>query len=166
MITDADKYGFERVINLKSILNASRSLSVRNTPVDASLRALTTLSPENMAGIQQSQTISYYNDCTYAYGQNGSFGCESNDRFTSHQLVTLIFGILFTLTFIVGLFTNAIVIIVFVFKSELRQFTNYFFANLSISDILVLIVCMPIAITDLFKPDSWFFGKFYCKSSH
>ena len=168
MIADADNYKIERVFNLKSIVNVTKSLA-RQDSLDAlkNLGLTTLASSDNtlgqMANFQQTQTINYYTDCSNTFGQNGSLLCDMNDGISSHQIVTFIFGVLFTLTFIVGLFTNAIVIVVFVFKSELRQFTNYFFTNLSISDILVLIVCMPIAITDLFKPDSWFFGKFYCK---
>lgn len=77
--------------------------------------------------------------------------------------VSLIFSCLFAFTLIFGLFTNFLVVIVFLFKSELRQYTNYFFTNLSIADILVLIVCIPVAISDLFSPDVWNFGFFYCK---
>lgn len=77
--------------------------------------------------------------------------------------MSMIFATLFALTFIFGIFTNAIVILVFAIKSEFRQYTNYFFTNLSIADILVLLVCIPVAITDQFSPDIWNYGSLYCK---
>lgn len=79
--------------------------------------------------------------------------------------ISIVFAILFSLVLLFGLFTNAIVVLVFVVKSEFRQYTNYFFANLSISDMLVLVVCIPVAITDLFSPDIWNYGRIYCKKN-
>ena len=78
--------------------------------------------------------------------------------------LSIVFAILFSFTFLFGIFTNSIVVLVFAIKSEFRQYTNYFFANLSIADILVLIVCIPVAITDLFSPDIWNYGRVYCES--
>ena len=77
--------------------------------------------------------------------------------------LSIVFAILFSFTFLFGIFTNSIVVLVFAIKSEFRQYTNYFFANLSIADILVLLVCIPVAITDLFSPDIWNYGALYCK---
>ena len=70
--------------------------------------------------------------------------------------------ILFVITFIVGIITNSLVIFVFLRKQEVRQYTIFFFVNLSFADILVLFICIPIAITDLFSPNEWFYGFYYC----
>lgn len=74
----------------------------------------------------------------------------------------VIFSILFTLLFLIGLITNLMVIIFYAKNKSLRK-NSYFFINLSISDLLVLIICLPITITDLFSPDLWHFGVFYCR---
>jgi len=66
--------------------------------------------------------------------------------------------------FFIGLLSNFMVIFVFAMKKGFYQYSNYFFINLSFSDVLVLLFCVPIAITDLFYPDDWQFGSFYCKN--
>lgn len=76
---------------------------------------------------------------------------------------SIFFAILYSIMFFFGLFTNLLVIFVFVFKKELRQYTNFFFTNLCIADLLVILVCIPVALTDLLSPDVWSFGFFYCK---
>ncbi len=75
----------------------------------------------------------------------------------------ILFTFMFSIAFFVGLIGNLIVIIVIVFKRELRHFTNYFFVNLSIADILVLIVCIPTVMQDIHFPDKWIYGQFLCK---
>ena len=66
--------------------------------------------------------------------------------------MSVIFAIIFGVILIIGIFTNLLVIGVFILNSEFRHFTNFFFVNLSIADILVLVCCIPITITDLFSP--------------
>ena len=82
------------------------------------------------------------------------------------KCVSIAFAALFAIIFLVGISTNLLVIGVFVLGNKFRQFTNYFFINLSIADILVLLICIPIAITDLFSPDEWNWGEIYCKWYH
>jgi hypothetical protein len=76
---------------------------------------------------------------------------------------TIVFAILFGVIFLVGIVTNACVVLLFIVKSEIRQYTNYLFANLSIADLFVITVCIPVAITDLFSPDVWQYGLIFCK---
>lgn len=76
---------------------------------------------------------------------------------------SMFFAVLYSIMFFFGLFANSLVIFVFVSKKELRQYTNYFFTNLCIADLLVIIVCIPVALTDLLSPDVWSFGFVYCK---
>jgi len=74
----------------------------------------------------------------------------------------IIFSILFVTLFIIGLVANLIVIVFYAKNKSLRK-NAYFFLNLSVSDLLVIIICLPITISDLFSPDRWYFGVFYCK---
>jgi hypothetical protein len=78
-------------------------------------------------------------------------------------LYSIIFSAIFAFIFLFGIFTNLLVIGVFILRSEFRQYTNFFFINLSIADILVLLFCIPITITDLYSPDQWHYGQFYCQ---
>ena len=61
-----------------------------------------------------------------------------------------------------GFFGNIIVIIVYIFDRNLHSFTNYFFVNLSVVDILIVLICLPIGILDVVMEGVWIFGKFYC----
>ena len=66
--------------------------------------------------------------------------------------------------FIFGLVADSLVILVYLFDKNMKNHSNYFFANLSISDILVVTVCIPIAISDLIYDGEWVFGYLYCKN--
>lgn len=74
------------------------------------------------------------------------------------------FTTLFGIIFLAGIAANLVVIIVLVKKRELKQFASYFFINLSLADMLVLILCVPISISDLFTLNGvWLYGAAYCK---
>ncbi|RMZ97735.1 orexin receptor type 2 [Brachionus plicatilis] len=76
------------------------------------------------------------------------------------------YSILFLISIVIVAFAgfagNIIVIIVYIFDRNLHSFTNYFFVNLSIVDILIVIVCLPVGIFDVVMEGVWIFGKFYC----
>ena len=74
----------------------------------------------------------------------------------------LFFSISFTFASTLAVIGNVVVIIVITFRRELRYYTNYFFLNLSITDILILVVCIPTVLQDIFLPDRWIFGPFIC----
>ena len=81
------------------------------------------------------------------------------DKITQESVIlSIVYGIIL----LFGVFSNLIVVFVYIFKDRLNKTTNYFFISLSISDILVLIVCIPIIISELFT-NEWIFGIVYCK---
>lgn len=68
----------------------------------------------------------------------------------------IIYGAVFYIfIFIIGVFGNLLVIYVLAKEKELRTFTNYLLANLSIADLLVLFICVPIGLHDLFAKERW-----------
>lgn len=75
---------------------------------------------------------------------------------------TILFLILITIVALAGFAGNIIVIIVYIFDRNLHSFTNYFFVNLSVVDILIVLICLPIGILDVVMEGVWIFGKFYC----
>jgi hypothetical protein len=87
---------------------------------------------------------------------------DSLNRFVSNES-TITLAVLYLSIFIIGLLTNSMVIFVFALEKGFYQYSNYLFINLSISDVLILLFCVPIAITDLLYPDDWQFGSFYCE---
>ena len=76
---------------------------------------------------------------------------------------SIVFLSMFIMIFIFGLVADSLVILVYLFDKNMKNHSNYFFANLSISDILVVTVCIPIAISDLIYDGEWVFGYLYCK---
>ncbi|CAF1042064.1 unnamed protein product [Rotaria sp. Silwood1] len=92
---------------------------------------------------------------------------EYNSTYNHHEnLGSLIFfTIVYILVLISGLVGNFIVLFVILKNNDLKHFTNYFFANLSATDVFVLIFCIPTAIHDIWAKDQWYLGKFFCLSN-
>ena len=65
---------------------------------------------------------------------------------------------------LIGCPGNALVPYVVLKTKELRNSTNIFLINLSISDILVLIISTPTVLIELHsQPEVWFLGSFICE---
>ena len=82
---------------------------------------------------------------------------STTDWDSSSRLFCVMYGVLF----IIGLLANSIVI--FVYAKSSKKYTNFFFINLGISDILILLLCIPVSINDVLYPNEWFLGEMYCK---
>lgn len=68
------------------------------------------------------------------------------------------------LIFSVGVCGNLLVPLVVIKTKYLRNSTNLFLINLSIADLLVLIVCMPTVLIELHsRPETWLLGEPMCK---
>lgn len=75
---------------------------------------------------------------------------------------TSIYFFLIILIGLIGFSGNVIVIIVYLFDKKLRSFTNYFFVNLSIVDILIVVLCLPVGLLDMLNEGVWVLGKLVC----
>jgi hypothetical protein len=87
---------------------------------------------------------------------------------SSYQLdlpfyTVLIPTIMYIFIFLIGFFGNALVIIVVCCNKSLQHNTNYCLVNLSVADLLLILVCMPSAIVDLYAKEVWYFGYILCK---
>lgn len=66
--------------------------------------------------------------------------------------------------FTVGVCGNLLVPIVVIKTKHLRNSTNLFLINLSVADLLVLILCMPTVLIELHsRPETWLLGEPMCK---
>ena len=66
--------------------------------------------------------------------------------------------------FTVGVCGNLLVALVVIKTKYLRNSTNLFLINLSVADLLVLIVCMPTVLIELHsRPETWPLGETMCK---
>lgn len=65
---------------------------------------------------------------------------------------------------LVGVSGNLLVPLVVIKTKYLRNSTNLFLINLSVADLLVLIVCMPTVLIELHsRPETWLLGEPMCK---
>ncbi|XP_035828291.1 QRFP-like peptide receptor isoform X2 [Aplysia californica] len=78
------------------------------------------------------------------------------------------------IVFIVGIVGNSLVIQVWISLSDpmrhvvartrsMRKRMNYFLVSLSVADLLVLVVCLPIALLEFYGKDKWLIGEPMCK---
>ena len=74
-------------------------------------------------------------------------------------------SLLYITIFIAGTVGNFLVVFVVCRTREMRNTTNFFLVNLSVADLLVIIVCMPSAFLDIFSKDVWYLGPVMCKCS-
>uniref|UniRef100_A0A8D0K7A3 G-protein coupled receptors family 1 profile domain-containing protein n=1 Tax=Sus scrofa TaxID=9823 RepID=A0A8D0K7A3_PIG len=79
------------------------------------------------------------------------------------SLALLLLLIAYSLVLIIGFFGNlSLLIIIFKKQREAQNVTNILIANLSLSDILVCIMCLPFTIIYTLM-DHWIFGEIMCK---
>ncbi len=77
--------------------------------------------------------------------------------------LAIIFFILISIETLVGFIGNFAVILIYLSKKSKSTYTTYFFTNLSITDLLIVINCMPVVINDFLFDGFWFYGEFLCK---
>ncbi|XP_064601050.1 gastrin/cholecystokinin type B receptor-like [Liolophura sinensis] len=64
--------------------------------------------------------------------------------------------------FVIGIIGNLLVAVVIWKNKDMRNSTNFFLLNLSVADLLVIVVCMPSAVMELHARDYWYLGEFMC----
>ncbi|XP_011412954.3 QRFP-like peptide receptor [Magallana gigas] len=79
------------------------------------------------------------------------------------RYIIILASVMYSLIFIAGVIANLSVVIVVGAAKRIRSRMSFLFANLSLADLLVLIVCMPSAAIDLFAKEVWYLGEFMCK---
>ncbi|XP_028569087.2 kiSS-1 receptor [Podarcis muralis] len=83
---------------------------------------------------------------------------RSPPRLVDAWLVPLFFAVLM----VVGLAGNSLVIYVLAKHKQMRTATNFYIANLAVTDIIFLICCVPFTAV-LYPLPGWIFGEFMCK---
>ena len=78
-------------------------------------------------------------------------------------LTTVVVPVAFGLIALVGIFGNALVIIVVSTNTQMRSTTNILILNLAVADLLFIILCVPFTATDYIL-NSWPFGLIWCQT--
>ena len=78
------------------------------------------------------------------------------------KVVSIVVPVLFGIIFVVGLFGNALVVIVVASNQQMRNTTNLLIINLAIADLLFIIFCVPFTAAD-YVLSYWPFGQLWCQ---
>ncbi|XP_052781548.1 pyrokinin-1 receptor-like [Mya arenaria] len=71
--------------------------------------------------------------------------------------------VLYSVIFLVGVLGNLLVVLVITCSRRMKTAVNVYLVNLCVADLLVIIICMPTALVDLFAKEVWYFGPVLCK---
>lgn len=80
-----------------------------------------------------------------------------------HIITRICVPVVFSLIVLVGIFGNALVIIVVATNAAMRSTTNMLILNLAVADLLFIIACVPSTATD-YVLNSWPFGGVWCQT--
>lgn len=69
----------------------------------------------------------------------------------------------FVFIFLMGILGNVLVMSVVCFNRNMKTAVNLYLLNLCVADILVLTICMPTALAEIYTKDKWYFGAAMCK---
>ncbi|XP_019626364.1 PREDICTED: growth hormone secretagogue receptor type 1-like [Branchiostoma belcheri] len=101
-----------------------------------------------------------YDNCTA--GTALPPGYNSTLLFTIPQVELVLLTAVYALIFVVGVVGNLLVGVVVAKVRRMRSPTNYLLLNLSVADLLVLLVCVPAAIQETWVVSPWLLGEFMC----
>ncbi|XP_036373164.1 neuropeptide Y receptor type 1 [Megalops cyprinoides] len=87
-----------------------------------------------------------------------SFGEECQ----SHVPMFFVMAVAYSAVTLLGVIGNLALIIIIVRQKEMHNVTNILIANLSVSDLLVSVMCLPFTLVYTFM-DHWVFGEAMCK---
>ncbi|XP_055329195.1 orexin receptor type 2-like isoform X2 [Paramacrobiotus metropolitanus] len=85
---------------------------------------------------------------------------HSGEMYPHYYLIASIATVLYAGIFIVGVIGNLLVCYVVAAYKDMRDnIFHIFLANLSIADLLVVAVCVPTAMVDVFSEEIWYLGE-------
>ncbi|KAI2803814.1 Neuropeptide Y receptor [Blomia tropicalis] len=85
-----------------------------------------------------------------------------NKRYRSNSMRNILVCIAYAIIFFISLFGNITVCYIIATNRKMHNFTNYFIANLSVSDLLMTVINVPFGVARMLL-DDWPFGNFLCK---
>jgi allatostatin receptor len=100
---------------------------------------------------------------------NSSFDIFLNDTFITENTYTpfelkiaILIGITFTITLIVGIIGNSLVLLTILIKKQMRSSTNILILNLAIAELLFILLCVPFTGLN-YVLSVWHFGDVICR---
>lgn len=147
-----------------SIANFSHTSS-HNLPINYNTNAYKNATPNRVAE-DFLDKFDFDNDTFNTSISNASF--EMSNNYTEYaeipyyiKATSMTFCIVIMCLGVIG---NVMVPIVILKTKDMRNSTNIFLVNLSIADLMVLLVCTPTVLVEVnSKPETWVLGKELCK---
>jgi hypothetical protein len=91
------------------------------------------------------------------------YNLQNNPTYWRQKMIkNSIIIIFYSIIFIISLFGNSLVCYVILSARQMRTVTNFYIANLTISDIMMTLINIPFNIMR-FLLDDWPFGELLCK---
>ncbi|XP_070557207.1 histamine H3 receptor-like [Ptychodera flava] len=97
----------------------------------------------------------------YVTTQNWSGG-EEHSYHGRSDVTVLAITVLFSVIAIMTASSNLLIIVAFCRTKKLRKATNYFYISLAVSDCLIGVSALPLAIYDWYQDTYWQLGKTVC----
>jgi allatostatin receptor len=101
--------------------------------------------------------------------ENISIDIFSNDTFTTENSYTpfefkiaILISITFTITFVVGIIGNSLVLLTILLKKQMRSTTNILILNLAIAELMFIMLCVPFTGLN-YVLSVWHFGDIICR---
>ncbi|CAG9855082.1 unnamed protein product [Phyllotreta striolata] len=96
-------------------------------------------------------------------GSNNTYEDSFNRNFNWNELLPTL--IVYSVTFILGLTGNILIIFTTFKYRRMKSVTNVFLSSLACSDLILIIVCIPVKVAKLFSY-TWEMGELICKTIH
>ncbi|XP_070532941.1 muscarinic acetylcholine receptor M4-like [Ptychodera flava] len=87
---------------------------------------------------------------------------EGDSYKDNREIVILLFTVLFSSFCILTIVSNLTILVAFCKTKKLRKPTNYFYISLAVSDCLLGICTLPLAVYDWYQDGYWQLGKAVC----
>jgi allatostatin receptor len=101
--------------------------------------------------------------------ENNSFDIFTNDTLITESSYTpfefkiaILIGITFTITLVVGIIGNSLVLLTILLKKQMRSTTNILILNLAIAELLFIMLCVPFTGLN-YVLSVWQFGDIICR---
>lgn len=149
-----------------SIMLVQRSTSYMTFAVDTTSLNPYMSAPNSDFVTPQGTNISdfFYNSTDFGMGE-GLNATQATVELPGY--IRIVSTAFISIVFIVGVVGNILVPIVILKDRDMRNSTNYFLMNLSVADLMVLLICLPPVLVELqTHPDEWKLGYVMCKYEH
>lgn len=120
----------------------------------------------NLTGSYNNHSASFETtNLTEKFNYSDLFSMLSGQKSTNNSnLTNHLFILIYAVIFLVGLVGNFLVIYFVLVYKRMQTMTNKLITNLSIADLLVIFICVPVTASG-YVTRNWLFGELVCKAS-